>query len=258
VEQIVQSCQFLLHQYPEAKDVKNYLDSRLSQESQDKWGFGYFPDVNNLQSLIDLVGEDLLVKSKVLVTGCIEDSWMPRKVFRNYFQDYPLVMPYRNAYGQVVGLVGRSLLGERELKEKKIAKYKNTRETMEFKKGNLLFGLFENKKNILEKRCVYMVEGQIDVIKAGEIGLYNVVGLGTSSLTSWAFSVITRYTDNIFLLLDNDEAGQTGRERIVRKYGCLANIHNFYVPEEYKDVDEYISKEKITNYTQMDFVVKDS
>jgi len=124
----------------------------------------------------------------------------------------------------------------------KIPKYKNTSETNAFKKGNLLFGLYENKQSIIEKDCVYIVEGQFDVIKAVEKGFTNIVALGNSHMTSYQFSVISRYTDNIFLLLDNDEAGEKGRKRIVEKFGKLANIQNFYLPESYKDIDEYFTK----------------
>jgi DNA primase catalytic core len=257
MEQIVKSCHLLLNEYPEAQETKDYLDSRLSQESQIKWQLGYFPNLKNIQSLIDMVGEEVLMQAKVLYARYLEDSWMPRKIFWSYFDDYPMMVPYRNSYGYVVGLMGRSVLSDHALKKKKIDKYKNTKETDQFKKGNLLFGLYENKKSIMEKGCVYLVEGQFDVMKAGEIGLSNIVGLGTSNMTPWAYSVITRYTNNIFLLLDNDDGGKSGRERIIRKFGHLANVRNFYIPEEYKDIDQYIREGKIRDYTELDFVVKD-
>lgn len=61
-------------------------------------------------------------------------------------------------------------------------------------------------------------------------------------MTSYQFSVISRYTDNIYLLLDNDEAGVKGRRTIRKKFGDFANIQNFYLPKEYKDIDEYFVK----------------
>ena len=50
-------------------------------------------------------------------------------------------MPFCDPDGKPVGLVGRTLLEEEERKTKKISKYKNTLELIDFKKGNLLFGL---------------------------------------------------------------------------------------------------------------------
>ena len=166
-------------------------------------------------------------------------------------------MPFKDPYGKIVGLVGRTLLSSDEMKQQNIPKYKNSKESKKFKKGNLLFGLYENKQTILSTDSVYVVEGQFDVIKAWEIGFRNVVALGNNNMTSYQLSVISRYTNNIFLLLDNDEAGQKGRKRIIKKYGHLANIRNFYIPEDYKDIDEYITKANIKQYDEMSFVVKD-
>lgn len=101
------------------------------------------------------------------------------------------------------------------------------------------------------------MEGQFDVIKAVEKGFKNIVALGNSNMTAYQFSVISRYSNNLFLLLDNDEAGQKGRKRIISKFGQLANIRNFYIPDDYKDIDEYITKGEISDYAEMSFLVKD-
>jgi DNA primase len=257
LEKIAESCRFLLDNYPEAQASKSYLDSRLSIESQEKWGFGYFPGIKDIAALTDLVGQDSLIKSKLLSSKDIEDSMSPRKIMIDYFEDHPLVMPFRNTYGKVVGLVGRTLLDEKTRKEKEIAKYKNTYNSRYFVKGNLLFGLYENKQAILDQESVYIVEGQIDVIKASEMGFKNIVALSNNNMTPYQFSVISRYSNNIFLLLDNDEPGQKGRKQIVSKFGQFANIHNFYIPDPYKDIDEYITKAGISDYAEMSFVVRD-
>lgn len=253
LEKIVESCRFLLKNYPDARPSKSYLDSRLKEESQEIFQFGYFPGFENISVLADLVGEELLQKEKLLFIKEIEDSLFPRKVQSCYFEDYPLVMPFRDPYGRVAGLVGRTILSDKDQKEKGISKYKNTK----FEKGSLLFGLYENKRHILDRGFVYIVEGQIDVIKASEIGLRNIVALGNSSMTAYQFSVISRYSNNLFLLLDNDEAGQKGRKQIISKYGQYANIRNFYLPDDFKDIDEYITKGGISDHGDLSFVVKD-
>jgi|SRR5271166_2455912 len=252
-EKIVESCRFLLNNYPDAQASKFYLDSRLDPESQEKWGFGYFPSIQDISALTSLVGETALTKAELLTSSLIEDSLAPRRVMRDFFEDHPLVMPFRDAYGKVVALVGRTLLDEPTRQTKKIVKYKNT----VFKKGNYLFGLYENKRAILDQGCVYIVEGQFDVIKAVEKGFKNIVALSNNNMTAYQFSVISRYSNNLFLLLDNDEAGQKGRKRIISKFGQLANIRNFYIPDDYKDIDEYITKGRISDYAEMSFVVND-
>lgn len=249
-DKIVESCRFLLNNFPEAQNCRDYLNNRLSSNSQETFQFGYFPKMINLQALTALIGENLLRESKLFYSKEIEDALCPRTVNFCYFEDYPLILPFKDAYGNIVAIVGRSLLSDVERAKLKISKYKNT----VFTKGNFVFGLYENKQDILQQDCVYIVEGQFDVIKAVEKGFKNIVALGNSNMTAYQFSVISRYTDNIFLLLDNDEAGEKGRKRIVDKFGNLANIRNFYLPDGFKDIDEYLSN---NSYESLSFVVKD-
>lgn len=254
LDKIAESCRFLLNNYPEAQSIKSYLDTRLNDKSQEAFRFGYFPGVQNMSVLTDLVGEDVLKAEKLLFTRDIEDSLFPRKVPTCYFEDHPLILPVRDQYGKTVGLIGRTFLSEDEWKARGIrSKYKNT----EFKKGNFVFGLYENKQHILEQDAVIIVEGQFDVIKASEIGKRNIVAIGGSSLSLYQFSLISRYSNNIFLLLDNDSSGQKGRKQIVNKFGNFANIRNLYLPDVYKDIDEYITNGGISDKEELSFSVKD-
>jgi len=250
LDKVVDSCIFLLNNFPKAQECKDYLDSRLSKESQNKFQFGYFPNIANMAALTSLISDDDLKELNLLYYKTIEDSFGPRSLMFNFFENYPLVMPYKDAYGNIIALVGRTLLSENERKTKKIAKYKNT----VFHKGDHLFGLNEAKQSILEQDCVYIVEGQFDVIKAMESGFKNIIALGNSNMTFYQFSVISRYTNNIFLLLDNDEAGEKGRKRIVSRFSKQGNVRNFYLPPEHKDIDEFLSN---NSYESLSFLVKD-
>lgn len=251
LDKIVESCQYLLHNFPDADYVRSYLNSRLNISSQELFQFGYFPPINNISCLTDLIGEDALYNAGLLVPSYINNIYDPQyanensnimKLNYSYFEDFQLIMPFKNAYGKSVGLVGRTMLSDDDMKSKNISKYKNTKQSEFFKKGNFLFGLYENKKYILEQNSVFIVEGQFDVIKAVERGFKNIVALGNSNMTVYQFTLICRYTNNIFLLLDNDEAGKKGRKKIVNQFGKFANIQNFYIPESYKDIDEYLTK----------------
>ena len=253
-DKIIESCHYLLKNYPEAQLAKSYLDLRLNDVSQETFQFGYFPNSNNIRVLIDQIGEEDLIKNNLIYYRYIEDAMCPRRLKVCYFEQYPLIMPFRDPYGEIVGIVARTLLSEDERKEKNIAKYKNTKD---FEKGHQVFGLYENKQHIIEQNSVYVVEGQFDAIKAMEVGLKNIVAIGNNNLNSYQFSVISRYTNNIFMLLDNDTAGTEGRKRALDNFGHLAHIRNFYFPEDYKDIDEYITKEHIGEYEKMSFAVRD-
>lgn len=238
LQKITQACRYLLQNYSGADATREYLNNRVSLESQEIFQFGYYPGINELSLLTDVVSEAGLRKLKLIYYRDIEDLMCPRTFGVCFFENHPMVIPFRDAYGNVVALVGRTLLSEDDRKIKKIDKYKNTH----FKKGNYLFGLYENKQHILSQNRVLVVEGQFDVIKAMEKGIRNIVAIGNNTMSAYQFSVITRYTNNINLLLDNDDAGDKGRKSTISKFGSMANIQNFYIPDGYKDIDEYLTK----------------
>ena len=59
-------------------------------------------------------------------------------------------------------------------------------------------------------------------------------------MTLYQFSIIKRYTNNLYLLLDNDEAGEKGRDKINSIYSKYSNIKNVRLPIGYKDIDEFL------------------
>ena len=251
LDKIVETCQYLLTNFSEAKECQEYLDARINKDSQQLFQFGYFPNLANIEALTSIVGEESLIDNSLLFFKEIEDSLFPRKIKFSFFEDYPLVMPYKDAYGNTIALVARSLLSEQERKNRKIPKYMNTN----FSKSKHLFGLYENKKSILEEGCVFIVEGQFDTVKATECGFKNIVSLGSAGMSPYQFALITRYTNNICLLLDNDEAGEKGRQKIIEKFSNFANINNFYLPEPYKDIDEFLSQ---NSYESLSLTMKTS
>ena len=237
LNEIINACQYLLYNEPEAQETLEYLNNRLNFKSQEKFKFGYFPSIKNISLLSSIVGEKCLIDNKLLFQKEINDSSGYLNSFISYFENYPLIMPYYDVYGNPIALVARTLFNEDQRRELKLSKYKNT----VFKKRNHLFGLNFAKKEILKEDSVYICEGQFDVIKANEFGFNNCVALGNSNMTIEQFLLVTRYTNNIFMLLDNDEAGDKGYQRAFDKFGKHCNIQRCKVPNEYHDLDEYIS-----------------
>ena len=246
---VIKACRYLIQNSPEGEECLNYLSSRLNAEAQEKFAFGYFPNTSTLNLMTALIDEESLKRLGLLYTKEVGDANGAHSFSFGYFDNHPLVMPYRDVHGQVIGIVGRTILNDAERNSIGIAKYKNTR----FTKGNHVFGLYEAKKSILKAGFVYVVEGQFDVIKAVEQGLKNVVALGSADMSAYQLSLICRYTNNILLLLDNDEAGDKGRKRAVDKYSTFANVNNVYLPTGYKDIDDYL---KQNNVESMSLITK--
>lgn len=240
--EIFTQCQYLLNNYPSAESTLDYLNSRLP--NRNKFEFGYFPNSKNIKALTSLIDEKELISNNLLFKSIVNDTLSHRTMFSLYFENHSLIIPFKDSYGKIVAFVGRTILSEEERKINNLIKYKNT---TPFQKGNYLFGLFENKESIIEKDCVYIVEGQFDVITASEKLLDNIVALGNSYMTPNQFALITRYTKNINLLLDNDQAGEKGRENILKKFGHLANFENIYLTTEYKDIDSFLQENSVND-----------
>ena len=121
-----------------------------------------------------------------------------------------VMFPIHDDGGRVVAFGGRTLT-----KDKKIAKYINSPETEIYNKSKILYGLWLGKKTIQEKDTCFLVEGYMDVIAMHQAGIENVVASSGTSLTVDQIKSIHRFTKNIVVLYDGDEAGQKARSRAI-------------------------------------------
>lgn len=236
-EKIINHCQNLLYNFPAASNVKHYLDGRISYDTQQMFKFGYFPNKEYLDVLLNDVGKEILVECGAAYERIYKDMAGEHKTLNSILFNHNLIMPYRDVYGEIIAIVGRTILNDEERKKIDIPKYMNT----EFKKGQHLFGLYEAKKEIFIKNEAFVVEGQFDCIQAFNKGIKNVVAVGSANITTDQLALLNRYTDNIKLLLDSDAAGNSGRERAHKKFDQLIKLQDIYLPKGYKDLDEYLS-----------------
>lgn len=121
-----------------------------------------------------------------------------------------VMFPIFDEGGRVVGFGGRTLSSE-----KKIAKYVNSPETDIYHKSKVLYGLSFAKKAIQQKNVCYLVEGYMDVIAMHQAGIENVVASSGTSLTIEQIKAVHRFTNNIVVLYDGDEAGQKASDRAI-------------------------------------------
>ena len=113
-----------------------------------------------------------------------------------------VVFPIHSLSGQVIGFGGRTLK-----KEPKAAKYLNSPESDIYHKGRVLYGIFQAKKEIVNTENCFLVEGYTDVLAMHQAGIHNVVASSGTSLTEDQIRLIKRFTPNITILFDGDEAG---------------------------------------------------
>ena len=114
------------------------------------------------------------------------------------------IFPWLNVSGKVVAFGGRKLDAATKGVQQK---YVNSPDSEIYHKERELYGIYQAKKAIVKEDCVYMVEGYTDVIAMHQCGLENVVANSGTALSIYQIRLLHRFTPNIVLLYDGDEAG---------------------------------------------------
>lgn len=113
-----------------------------------------------------------------------------------------VMYPIFGVSGKVLGFGGRTLR-----KDKEVAKYVNSPESIVYRKSYELYGLYQAKQAIVKKDKCILVEGYMDVISMSQSGIENVVASSGTSLTEGQIRLIHRFTENVTVIYDSDPAG---------------------------------------------------
>ena len=145
-----------------------------------------------------------------------------------------IIFPILNLSGKPIGFGARTLK-----KDDKAAKYFNSPESEIYSKSKVLYGLHVAKKSIVTDGCI-LVEGYMDVLQLYQAGIHNVVSSSGTSLTEDQIKLIKRFTENITILYDGDQAGIKAAIRgmeLVLQNGM--NVKLALLPDNH-DPDSYV------------------
>ncbi|MBI4993076.1 MAG: DNA primase [Candidatus Magasanikbacteria bacterium] len=232
---------FLL-KMPTAKSAMDYLINRgLKPETIEEWQIGFVPEQWDLLTQYLLkkgFGIDDLVASGLTIKRDGADATSGRG-FYDRFRGR-VMFPVWNVHGEVVGFTGRILVE----KENSGGKYVNTPQTLVYDKSRVIFGLNKAKQEIKAKDLIVMVEGQMDVIACHQAGMKNVVASSGTALTEEQVKLLKRYSLNLNMAFDADEAGQNAAKRgvdIAVRDGMSVKVVR--IPQGAgKDADECLKK----------------
>lgn len=174
-----------------------YLNERgLKDNVRKDFDIGLSLDKNLLYNLLNKKG----YKEKM-----IESVGLINKSGSNIYDVFQrrIMFPIHNLDGKVVGFTARCYL------ENETPKYLNTKETILFKKGNILYNYHRAKDHIRLKKEVIVVEGNMDAIRLYSSGIKNVIALMGTSLTKEQIDALKKLRAKVVLMLDNDNAGET-------------------------------------------------
>ncbi|MDE6353883.1 MAG: DNA primase [Prevotella sp.] len=179
---------------------KQYFRSRgIRDDIMQKFQLGYALPRRNAMSEEALrkgYKEEFLLKTGLCYkkdNGELVDRYAGRVIF-----------PWFNVSGKVNAFGGRLLDSRTKGVQQK---YVNSPESDIYHKDHELYGLYQAKKAMVKEDCVYMVEGYTDVIAMHQCGIENVVANSGTALSIYQIRLLRRFTSNVILLYDGDEAG---------------------------------------------------
>lgn len=187
-----------LHDTEEGRNIgmSYFYERGLTDEAIRAFRLGYALDRGNaLTTRARSEGYDVVLLQKLGLVGVSHQDNRPYDRFRGR-----VIYPVFTTSGKVVAFGGRTLKGEK-------AKYINSPESVIYTKSNELYGLFQAKNAIGRTDKCFLVEGYMDVIGMWQAGLQNVVASSGTALTEQQIALIHRFTSNITLLYDGDNAG---------------------------------------------------
>ncbi len=214
-----------------AKALEYALGRGMSRGILTTFGVGYAPD--SWDSLVKAMRAKGYTEQELKDSGLVTVSQKNGNLF-DRFRDR-LMFPIIDVRGNVIAFGGRIIK-----KDADAAKYLNSPETMIFNKRKNLFGLNLAKKT--KQGYLILVEGNIDVVALHQYGFDNAIASLGTSLTEEQAALLTRYTEQVVIIYDGDQAGQNATKRaipILEKAGLHVKVLQI---QDAKDPDEFLKK----------------
>ena len=222
--------------------TNDYLVKRgLSEQATKEFGIGI--SKNEWDALAKHLTTKGFDKKDIENTGLVISK--DNKIFDRFKRR--LMFPIHNQKGELVGYSGRQFENE----DDGYGKYVNTPETMLYNKSELLYGLDKAKEYIRKFDYSIVVEGYFDVILSHQSGFKNTVAVCGTALTDGQIKLLKRYSDNVIMSFDGDDAGVKAILRNAKellKFGMSVKVVDIHDTEDPADIilrDKNQWKEKI-------------
>ena len=217
---------------PVGREALNYALGRgMNKYILTTFGVGYAPD--SWDALVTALRKKGYTEQELRDSGLVTVSRKNGNLF-DRFRDR-LMFPIIDVRGNVIAFGGRVIK-----KDSDAAKYLNSPETLIFNKRKNLFGMNLAKKT--KYPYFILVEGNIDVVALHQYGFDNAVASLGTSLTEEQAALLSKYTDQVVLIYDGDNAGQNATKRaipILEKAGIQVKVLQL---RDAKDPDEFLKK----------------
>lgn len=220
--------------------AKKYLENRnIDKKTIEEFNIGY--SNGNLFNFLKSNNLNVELAKKI---GLLNYNY--EEVFRER-----IMIPIYDSRNNILGFGGRIFNNNNNNKNVNLPKYINSVDNILFHKNECLFNINLAKEHILNNKKVYLVEGYFDAISLYKSGIKNVVASCGTGFTNNQCKLLKRFTNQITIFYDNDEAGQKATLLTIEKilpYNIMVNIVKI---DKFKDPDELINnieKNNLLNY----------
>ncbi len=228
-----------------AEVARRYLAERkINAESIAKFKIGFAPNDRswlterarraNISPAV-LEATDLLARRSA--DGSLYERFKGRVMF-----------PIHSTEGRCIAFGGRILP---QFDDGKTGKYVNSRETLLFSKSNQLYALDQVRDNIRQSRSLTVVEGYTDVVMCHQQGVNDVVACLGTALGERHLSLIKRFADSVYLILDGDDAGQKNANRVLEIFVAAQFDLKIVTLPDGADPDEYLQAHSAADWQAM-------
>ncbi|MFH1874255.1 MAG: DNA primase [Pseudomonadota bacterium] len=229
--------------------ARNYLESRgfKKEENWTQLFLGYAE--NDWESLVkflrsqnvplELASELGLIRQKQNTSG-------RQNTYYDFFRQR-LMFPIISNQGEILGFSGRTL----DVENSEAAKYLNSPDSLIYHKANSVYGLNLAQDAIRKKDQVILVEGNIDFVSIYLAGVRNVVAPLGTALTSGHIRLLGRFTKNMVLVFDGDEAGKNAAKRALPLFVEMGFLAKAVALPQAEDPDSFIKKYGVEKLQQL-------
>ncbi|MGE4320788.1 MAG: DNA primase [Acholeplasmataceae bacterium] len=222
--------QFNLKNSKAGEEAYDYLIKReLSPKTIDHFKLGYAPSFGD--TLYQVLKDKGYAVSDMIKLGIVKQNNDGK--YYDLFSDR-VIFPVTDPEGRVVGFSGRTLSSKDQVK------YINSPETVIFKKGFLLYHLYESLSDIRKTKQIILFEGFFDVISSYQAGITNGVATMGTALTKNQAQLMRKYSPSVVVAYDGDSAGLKATDHaipLLEQTGIKTEV--LVIPDK-MDPDEFI------------------
>lgn len=226
---------------PHSKAAREYLEKReISVETQRAFHIGFAPDSwDAVMSLLKAKGAD---EKLIEASGLVSINEEKKRVYDRFRGR--VMFPVLDIKGNPIAFGARILAtGE--------PKYLNSPETPAYTKGEHLYGLFQSKEEIRQKKFAILVEGYLDLIALYQYGIKNTAASLGTAFTPEQSKLLGRFTKRVVINYDGDKAGVKAARRAIETLVKDDYETKVLILPDGQDPDDFLKANGAESYNQM-------